>query len=39
VVYTVSYPWAVSTPIISNIIGSNGIFTITTHAVVKNEPY
>lgn len=40
VVYSVSYPWALTTPIISNIIGgSNGIFTITTHAVVKNEPY
>jgi Flp pilus assembly pilin Flp len=39
VVYTVSYPWPITTPIISNIIGTNGIFTITTHAVVKNEPY
>lgn len=39
VVYTVSYPWIVSTPIVSDLISSNGIFTITTHAVVKNEPY
>ena len=39
VVYTVSYPWIVSTPIVSSFIGTNGIFTITTHAVVKNEPY
>lgn len=39
VVYTVSYPWRIATPILSNIIGTNGIFTITTHAVVKNEPY
>ncbi len=39
VVYTVSYPWAISTPLVSSFIGSGGIFTITTHAVVKNEPY
>ena len=39
VVYTVSYPWAISTPIVSSFLGTNGIFTITTHAVVKNEPY
>jgi len=39
VVYTVSYPWSVATPIISDLIATNGIFTITTHAVVKNEPY
>ena len=39
VVYTVSYPWPISTPIVSSFIGTNGIFTITTHAVVKNEPY
>lgn len=39
VVYTVSYPWAISTPIVSSFIGTGGIFTITTHAVVKNEPY
>lgn len=37
VVYTVSYPWRINTPIISNIIGN--IFTITTRAAVKNEPY
>lgn len=39
VVYTVSYPWSIATPIISDLIGAHGIFTITTHAVVKNEPY
>lgn len=40
VVYTVSYPWSLMTPIISSMIGEeNGTFTITTHAVVKNEPY
>lgn len=39
VVYTVSYPWSITTPIMSNLMGSNGVYTITTHAVVKNEPY
>lgn len=39
VVYEVSYPWPISVPIISSLVGTNGIYTITTHAVVKNEPY
>ena len=39
VVYTVSYPWHVITPIMREFIGTKGVFTITTHAVVKNEPY
>lgn len=39
VVYQVSYPWAISTPVISSLVGAGGIYTITTHAVVKNEPY
>lgn len=39
VVYSVSYPWGLATPIISNLIGANGVYTITTRAVVKNEPY
>ncbi len=40
VVYQVSYPWHISTPIMREIFGdADGIFNITTHAVVKNEPY
>lgn len=39
VVYTVTYPWHITTPIVSAIIGHDGIFTITTHAVTKNEPF
>ncbi len=39
VVYTVTYPWSVATPIMREFIGHDGIFNITTHAVVKNEPY
>lgn len=37
VVYTVSYPWGVVTPIINSIIGT--VFDITVRTVVKNEPY
>jgi Flp pilus assembly pilin Flp len=37
VVYTVSYPWPIVTPIINTIIGST--FTITARTVVRNEPY
>ena len=39
VVYTVTYPWPIATPIISNLVGTGGNYNITTHAVVKNEPY
>ena len=37
VVYTVSYPWPLMTPIVSAILGST--FTIKARTVVKNEPY
>jgi hypothetical protein len=37
VVYTVSYPWHVTTPIISRITGDP--FVITVRSVVKNEPF
>jgi Flp pilus assembly protein TadG len=39
VVYTVTYPWQIVTPLMSGLIGTNGTFTITTHAVTKNEPF
>lgn len=39
VVYTVRYPWGITTPIMRELIGRDGVYTITTHAVVKNEPY
>lgn len=40
VVYTVSYPWEIQTPIMRELIGdANGRFPITASAVVKNEPY
>jgi Flp pilus assembly protein TadG len=37
VVYTVSYPWTIHTPIIRQFLGST--YTITSRTVVKNEPY
>ncbi len=40
VVYTVSYPWKMFTPMIGNLIGDeNGMVNITSRIVVKNEPY
>lgn len=39
VVYTVSYPWTLFTPMLSAIIGTNGIVTLTSQIVVRNEPY
>lgn len=39
VVYTASYPWPVYTPILRPFLGSNGTFTLSASAVVKNEPY
>jgi Flp pilus assembly protein TadG len=37
VVYTVSYPWVINTPIIAEILGNPMI--ISSRTVVKNEPY
>ncbi|HEU5048390.1 MAG TPA: TadE/TadG family type IV pilus assembly protein [Rickettsiales bacterium] len=39
VVYTASYPWPIFTPMIQQFFGNNGTYTITSSAVVKNEPY
>lgn len=37
VVYTVSYPWPIMTPVVSQIIGSS--INLVARAVVKNEPF
>lgn len=37
VVYTVSYPWRIMTPILSNIMGTT--YNVSARAVVKNEPW
>jgi Flp pilus assembly pilin Flp len=39
VVYRISYPWQVITPLMGNIIGDGGIIDLTAYSVVKNEPY
>lgn len=39
VVYNISYPWHMMTPLLGNFIGTDGIFNLSTHVVVKNEPY
>jgi len=44
VVYTISYPWQVVTPFLKSIlctdcVNNPGVVTITSSAVVKNEPY
>ena len=37
VVYTVSYPWQIMTPVVQGIIGNT--FNISARTVVRNEPY
>jgi hypothetical protein len=37
VVYTLTYPWPLMTPLVSAVIGDT--YTITARTVVKNEPY
>ena len=39
VVYTVTYPWPLFTPLVGKFIGTDGIFTLSSRAVVKNEPF
>jgi Flp pilus assembly protein TadG len=39
VVYTVTYPWPVFTPILKPFFGNSSTFTLQASAVVKNEPY
>jgi len=39
VAYKISYPWKLFTPMLSAIIGTNGIVNLTTTIVVRNEPY
>lgn len=39
VVYEISYPWQVMTPFLSQILSDNGLINLTSHIVVRNEPY
>jgi hypothetical protein len=38
VVYTITYPWVITTPIVSAFFG-DGIVELAAHSVVKNEPF
>lgn len=39
VVYTITYPWKIFTPMIGDLMGTDGIINLTTRIVVQNEPY
>ena len=39
VVYTVSYPWRVFTPLVGQFFGSDSTVNLTASSVVKNEPF
>jgi Flp pilus assembly protein TadG len=39
VVYTATYNWKLRTPMMSRLIGTNGVLPLSAKAVVKNEPY
>lgn len=38
-VYEVTLPWRVMTPILSDLVGEDGQVMLTSHIVVRNEPY
>lgn len=39
VIYSVTYNWNIATPIISNLIADDGVYTIGATTVVVNEPF
>jgi len=39
VVYTVTYPWTLFTPLMGNLLGTGGVYTITAVALVRNEQF
>jgi Flp pilus assembly protein TadG len=39
VVYTATYPWNIMTPFLQNVLGTNGVYTLSSSVVIKNEPY
>jgi hypothetical protein len=39
VIYTITYPWKIMTPLMNHLLGEDGIFKLTAYSVVKNEPY
>lgn len=39
VVYTITYPWPITTPVIGTMLGTGGTINLTARAVIQNEPY
>jgi hypothetical protein len=39
VIYTITYPWTIMTPLMNTLLGEDGVFNLTAYSVVKNEPY
>lgn len=39
VIYTITYPWTIMTPLMNRLLGEDGILNLTAYSVVKNEPY
>ncbi len=39
VVYTITYPWPIFTPLIGHFIGENGSINLSARAVIQNEPF
>lgn len=39
VIYTITYPWHIMTPLMNRLLGKDGIINLTAYSVVKNEPY
>jgi Flp pilus assembly pilin Flp len=39
VVYRITYPWKMFTPLVGNLIGKDDIIDLVAYSVVKNEPY
>lgn len=38
-VYQITVPWQVMTPVLGQLVGGDGTITLSSHIVVRNEPY
>jgi TadE-like protein len=39
VVYTVTYPWNIMTPLMQDLVGEDGVLNLTAKILIRNEPY
>jgi Flp pilus assembly protein TadG len=39
VVYRITYPWQLMTPLVGQFVGNDGVIRLTAYSVVKNEPF